>query len=75
MNDGTGGVSADDFNILVSLRLDRPPDDAPTKVIAEFFQTLQKAEPRAHIAPQMKYTEDEEILSQPSEVPDRRRLR
>ena len=70
MNGGTGGLSADDFNILLSLRLERPPDDAPTKVIAEFFQTLQKAEPRAHIAPQMKYAEEADILSQPGEVPD-----
>ena len=75
MNGGTGGLTADDFNILLSLRLERPPDDSPTKVISEFFQTLQKAEPKAHIPPQMKYTEEAEILSQPGEVPDRRRLR
>ena len=75
MNGGTGGLTADDFNILLSVRLARPPDDSPTKVIAEFFQNLQKAEPKAHIPPQMKYTEEVDTLAQPSEVPDRRRLR
>ena len=75
MNGGTGGLTTDDFNILLSVRLARPPDDSPTKVIAEFFHNLQKAEPKAHIPPQMKYTEEADILSQPSEVPDRRRLR
>ena len=54
MNSGTGGLTADNFNILLSLRLARPPDDSPTKVIAEFFQVLLQAEPNAHITPQMK---------------------
>ena len=54
MNGGTGCLKSDDFNILLSLRLARPPDDSPTKVIVEFVQTLQKAEPKAHIPPQMK---------------------
>ena len=75
MNGGTGGLTANDFNILLAVRLARPPDDSPTKVIAEFFQTLQKAEPKAHIPPQMKYAENADTLAQPSEVPDRRRLR
>ena len=75
INGGTRGLTADDFNILLSVRLAHPPDDSSTQVIAEFFQTLQNAEPKAHIPPQMKYTEDADTLAQPSEVPDRHRLR
>jgi hypothetical protein len=74
-NGGIRGLTADHFNILLSLRIARPPDNSPTKVIAYFFQTLQKAEPKAHIPPQMKWAEDMATLAQPSEVPDRHRLR
>ena len=44
---GTGGLSAEDFKILLALRLLRPKGDSPTKVIAEPLHEILKAELRA----------------------------
>ena len=69
-----GALTTKNFNILLSLRLIRPSDDSPTKVIAEFVQVLLKAEPKAHIPPQMQWADEMDTLVQPTEVPDRRSL-
>ena len=58
MDMGNGGLSADDFNILLALRLLRLNDDSPTKVILERFHAILKAEPRAQIPPQVQYAEE-----------------
>ena len=46
MNIGTGGFTSDHFNILMSLRLARPPDDSTTKVIRNFPILYWKQNPK-----------------------------
>ena len=74
-NIGTGGLTADEFTILLSLRLKRPPDDSHTKVIADLFHALLIAQPKAQIPPQLQYAKEIVTLAQPTEVPNRSRFR
>ena len=75
MDIGLGGISADDFTILMAIRLKWPKDVSSTKVIAKLFHAILKAESRARIPSQMQYTEEMETLAQPNDTPDCSKLR
>ena len=60
---------------MLSLQLKSPGDDSPTKLVAEYVHALLLASPKTQILPQLQYVDEMETLAQPTDVPDRIRLR